>query len=80
MVFLLPTRRFSFEGEGTEINYVGGIYIIFTDQLSIFCVHCIRVEGGVERCCTILGTRLSETVCVAVGPIGVKGGRGVFIV
>ena len=28
----------------------------------------------------ILGTRLSETVCVAVGLIGVKGGRGLFIV
>ena len=27
---------------------------------------------------TILGIRLSETVCVAVGLIGVKGRRGVF--
>ena len=56
------------------------ICLIFTGQLSIFRVQRNCVEGGVEWYCTILGTRLSETVCVAVGLIGVKGGRGVFIV
>ena len=41
----------------------------------MFIVSVSREEGGAEWYCTILGTRLSETVCVAVGLIGVKGGE-----
>ena len=80
MFFLPPTRRFSLEGEGTEINYLGVIYSIFTGQLSISRFHCVCVEGA-EWYCTILGTRLSETVCSssAVGLIGVNDRRRVFL-
>ena len=61
---------------------MGVIYLFLTASclFSVFIVSVSREEGGAEWYCTILGTRLSETVCVAVGLIGVKGGRGVFTV
>ena len=56
---------------------MGVMHFIFTGQLSFFRFHCTRVEGGVGRYCTILGTRLSKTVCSSRTD-GVKGGREVF--